>query len=320
MLLFPVSHTAFSTAEDYPTDPGFDLGPLWARIERVQAPPSAPPIRLQSVKPSAQARRVHRQRMIARGAGNVGGITLCLLALAVLVAYPNIFVPLLVWLGWFVASEAWKWAPKELSIVETGAKSAQLRFDSALRAVEQVGDAFVNKHGELEEARRQLLGLADERQRAQERLKREAEKRQFERYLSRYPVARCRVRGIGSGRKQMLISYGIGTAADVRRRTVRSVPGFGSKLTSRMMVWRRSLERQFRFDPTQLLDPADVAQLEADLAKKRRNLQLTLRRGPSELDTIRRRATTARAHHLQEARAAANSAAQARADLRLFSS
>lgn len=317
VLLFPVPHAV----EGAPVGAGFDLGLVWARIEQVRTPPPVPPINLPVAQPSSGTRRVQRQRALVRGAGVVAGATLAVLGVALFAAYSNIFGLLPVWIGWMVGSNAWRWKSKELIALESAAKQTRQRFDAAMRSAQQAGgEDFAAKRRELEEARRQLMGLGDERRRTIERFKREAEERQRERYLSRYSIARCDVEGIGPGRKQMLISYGIDTAAEVSRHTVRSVPGFGSTLTNRMTAWRRRLERGFRFDPAQTLHPDDVAQLDADLTQKQGRLQLTLQRGAMELDEIRHRAVVAQEHHLQQARAAASSAAQADADLKLIGS
>lgn len=273
---------------------GFDLDAIWSRIERVQAPPPlAVPTTLTStpgVGPSRPAKTARALRMAVRAVGAAIAVVLGLVALGLFASEHVLASGVAGVAGWMLMSWAWAWEPQGIAKIKREATAARRKLASARAAIPQdSGTSFDAKKKELERAHQQLRGLAAERQRAVKDLQARSRERQLERFLSQHRVARCNVSGIGSGRKQTLISYGIETAADVTRRSVKAVPGFGPELTSRMVDWRRSIERRFRFDPTKKVDPADIAQIEDRFNRKQRDLQNLLLRGPSELETSRRR-------------------------------
>lgn len=100
---------------------------------------------------------------------------------------------------------------------------------------------------------------------------------QLKRFLDTITIESAIIRGLGEGRKQMLISYGIETAADLSEAAVLGVPGFGRELTRRLMDFRNNVvQRRFRYDPNAPLDPADVAQVEQKVLQQRRDLERKL--------------------------------------------
>ena len=96
------------------------------------------------------------------------------------------------------------------------------------------------------------------------------------------------MKGIGPGRSSMLASYGIETAADIDARKVKAIPGFGPALTAELMAWRRSHERNFRYNADEPLNPLDVAALDREIEASRRKLIAALQRGPESLRSIHR--------------------------------
>lgn len=113
----------------------------------------------------------------------------------------------------------------------------------------------------------------------------------------------------------MLESYGIETAADVNNNAVTSVPGFGPALTKRLLDWRRSIEARFRFNPSAGVDPRDVVDLDRKMAQQKRDLEETLRKGAIELHQLRTSILSRRQALEGPMRTAAQSLAQAEADL-----
>lgn len=135
----------------------------------------------------------------------------------------------------------------------------------------------------LESARDKLRDIGKERSRRLAVLERKREARQRQRYLDRFRIDRATIRGIGAGRKAMLASYGIETAADIDARSVMQIPGFGSALATALMLWRLSHEAKFRFNPNEPVAAADLSDLERDLGVLRRGLVEELRKGPEDL-------------------------------------
>jgi DNA-binding helix-hairpin-helix protein with protein kinase domain len=78
------------------------------------------------------------------------------------------------------------------------------------------------------------------------------------RHLRLHLIADADIPKIGAGRKQVLAANNVLTAADVELYTIRSIPGFGDALTGNLMAWKEKVLRQFRFDPTTAIPPADL--------------------------------------------------------------
>ena len=64
---------------------------------------------------------------------------------------------------------------------------------------------------------------------------------QTERYLSAFLISDANISGIGTSRKSVLQSFGIDSAADIERRKILSIDGFGPVLASNLLDWRNAL-------------------------------------------------------------------------------
>ena len=134
-------------------------------------------------------------------------------------------------------------------------------------------------------------------------------------FLDRFQIERASINGIGPAKKAMLESYSIETAADIERAAVLKVPGFGPALTQRLLDWRRSVEKDFRFDPKSVIDPRDLADLDRRMAQHKRELEDALRKGAAELHQLRTNVLSRRQALEGRVRAAAEAVSQAEADL-----
>jgi DNA-binding helix-hairpin-helix protein with protein kinase domain len=156
--------------------------------------------------------------------------------------------------------------------------------------------------------------LPDARGKGIEKLRVELRNSQLQKYLECVFIKRANIDEVGPGRRATLASYGIETAWHVRQNAVRNVPGFGAKLTGRLLDWRRSMERGFRFDPSRGLDPADVASLDRALLDTQRRLAAELGKGPAELNQLRSHAINRAVALKRETAEALRELAQARAN------
>jgi len=102
-------------------------------------------------------------------------------------------------------------------------------------------------------------------------------------YLDRFQIAGAKVRGVGQAKAAVLQSYGIETAADVAYDRVIVISGFGPKTVQALLDWRTGLERNFRFDPSRGVSPADIAMVENAVGLQGRLLEQRLSAGLSEL-------------------------------------
>lgn len=120
-------------------------------------------------------------------------------------------------------------------------------------------------------------------------------------------------------RVKRLRSFGIETAADVTRRSVKQVRGFGDHLTQAVIDWKASCERRFVFRPNEAVTPADRQAVMAKMAAKRHRLESALTVGATELQRFRLQAPARTMPLMEPLRQAAEKLAQAQADLPLLS-
>src|SRR5581483_2595242 len=142
----------------------------------------------------------------------------------------------------------------------------------------------------------------------------EAQLAQFLRgkFISNYPIT-----DIGPVRKAALRSYGIETALDVEEANIDQVPGFGPKLTGRLLQWRTEMEGEFRFDAKAGIPPALVTALDAKYAQLRQELETQLAKGPESLKMHAANAENYLAQMLVGIQRLVVQAAQAEADFRV---
>jgi DNA-binding helix-hairpin-helix protein with protein kinase domain len=204
------------------------------------------------------------------------------------------------------------------SAFEAAAQTARSDWNTvATRWSREAGDeTFSQKRAQLENARQEYLDLGQLKQRKLEQLRTNVEKRQRDRFLDRHRIAHADISGIGQVRAATLLSYGIETAAEVTPARILAVPGFGDVLTNALLSWRRTVERRFQFDPRVGVDPADVAQVEGELASKKADLEKVLRAGAAELRHLSQQAMQRRQTFQSQVDAALVRFAQAEADLK----
>lgn len=153
---------------------------------------------------------------------------------------------------------------------------------------------FVAKRKELDGHR--AAWLINRQERA-DRLKALAESKresQLNRFLDGVEIRAGEVPGIGAGRKSILESFGISTAADVSEEKLAAVPGFGEKLCTGLLDWRRSIEAQFVFDETLDVDIQDREAVEEEMQRERLQIEAAIRRGFVDLQQLHRQSLFAR--------------------------
>lgn len=87
----------------------------------------------------------------------------------------------------------------------------------------------------------EMLGLPEEEKRALAALHDTARERQKQKFLEGFFIDVASIPGVGPARKAALRSFGIETAADVTRRGVKQVKGFGDHLTRRSSTGKRAV-------------------------------------------------------------------------------
>ncbi len=301
----------------------FNLGSFWSQVSALPHPGPAPALEesianKRKIRPSAEAvsfRRRHWYHM---------PFSLLVAALAILAGLYS-QVPALGKLFFFIAAFV-LYVLVRRSLKSTINISLFLERDRQQRARwDAIKSEWENKAGPrlFETKRADLERLwaewnnLDERQAVKLR-EIAAHKRdlQLARYLDSFEIARADIPGVGMGRKSLLQSFGIETAADVSEQKLLAIPGFDVRLRSSMLTWRRSLETQFRFDPAGSVDAQDRQALEQEVLADRLRIGLAIRRGFAELQQIEKQIQFARTTLRTSGEDAYRALLQAEVDLR----
>ena len=115
-------------------------------------------------------------------------------------------------------------------------------------------------------------GLARQYEDDLRRLAANAEAMAHVRYLRLHLIADADILKIGPVRKQVLLSYGISTAADVDYHRVRNIKNFGHVLTSSLMAWKEGILSQFRFNPATDVSPAEQRAIAAKFKHEQKQM------------------------------------------------
>jgi DNA-binding helix-hairpin-helix protein with protein kinase domain len=127
---------------------------------------------------------------------------------------------------------------------------------------------------------------AKERRQLQHRV----QEMQRETFLQQHFISDASIDSIGPTRKATLASFGIETDADVESDAILQVPGFGARLTERLVCWRQQIERQFVFNPAVGLPPREQQALDIKYATVRQPVEAQLLGGERDLRAILQRA------------------------------
>jgi DNA-binding helix-hairpin-helix protein with protein kinase domain len=297
----------------------FDVEAVWAEINAVTSPGSAPALpswQSLPVQPSTNAARFRQRRRAQVAAGIVVGV----LGGAAWVSGVPVHGAAAVWSFLVAASAGWGVASHGVATTRDEARrqrdAARARWSEVEnRWKREAGDQpFRAKLRELAIARDDYLALPARRQKMLQRLQSDRRERQLHRFLDRHRLADAQIPGIGPGREATLRSYGVETADDVTRAAVLRVPGFGPTLAGALLTWRRELERKFVFDPTRAVDPRDLEDAEHSILADKARLEQKLLGGAAELRAIAQQTIARRASLRPEVEQALTALAQAEAD------
>lgn len=167
-------------------------------------------------------------------------------------------------------------AEQRLRAAEANWAAAASRYTTAFQAKKQDLGKLRQRHEEL------AHGYARERQQLQSR----SREMQLETFLQQYFISAAAIDNIGPTRKATLASFGIETACDVVKDVVLQVPGFGEKLTARLIGWRQEIERQFAFNPAIGVPLREQQALDIKYAAIRQPIEAQLRGGEGDLRAI----------------------------------
>jgi DNA-binding helix-hairpin-helix protein with protein kinase domain len=270
---------------------GFVLARTWAAIEAVPAPPTIP---IPNIASFAVMANPLPSGLSRTGTKTFLRIIVISITLGLFTVIPSI---------WFfiLGGALWAWVVigdlggderrAEKAKRQAARDAAQQAYDQIVTRVQQEisSESFSSK-------KRELAQLADEYKHLPEREKTKianlhttAEARQKHKFLERFFIDAATISGVGPAKKAALRSFGIETAADVTWHKVIAVKGFGEALTQVMMDWRTACERGFDFHPHLAVTEADKNAVRAQIATRKRTLEIALNAGMADLQGLRQK-------------------------------
>ena len=113
-------------------------------------------------------------------------------------------------------------------------------------------------------------------------------------YLRQHRIADANLYNIGPARLATLHAHGFETAADVDKRRLSNIAGFGSHLVFRLVLWRRQLEDAFDRARPNADDAARRSRIDKEIARRRAHLVTLLRGDIAKLETLSERIVSSR--------------------------
>ena len=143
---------------------------------------------------------------------------------------------------------------------------------------------FLEIKRETNEFIRALSDLPNEERRGIQFLEQKKREIQLNRHLDRFLIAHAKIRKIGSGRKAVLASFGIETAADIVASKISTIQGFGPSLVAELMAWRKIQENKFVFNPSEPINQTDLLTLKNKIASRQIDLANKIRASAIKLE------------------------------------
>jgi DNA-binding helix-hairpin-helix protein with protein kinase domain len=196
-------------------------------------------------------------------------------------------------------------------VVEYQTKYSQIRAKYPAECSDQ---AFSIKLAELHSVRVEYGGLPARRQRKLQELERNKYQVQLTQFLDQFNLSDAKIPSIGVGRKQMLSSYGVDTAADVTELNLNQVPGIGPKFAERLLNWRKGIEPRFRFDPQKAIDKLEVEKIDREIRSRRTELESHIKKGVNEAVTLHGIVATRRKVYVEQSLSTLKGLVQAEAN------
>ena len=299
------------------TNNSFNLVQVWALVEAIQPPKSVVvPVVTAGTKTGVPL----PDDATKKGNGKLIRIVAVIAALVMVSANLKLWflASIIAALGWYFGKPT---ESKELVAERARRHLARERAKQEMNDIIRKGNQlfglrdFTSRKNDLVRLRDEYQGLAEAEKKELSHLHSTAEKRQREIFLERFFIDTANIPGLGPARKAALRSFGIETAADVKKSRVMQVKGFGESRTRALTDWRAACERKFSFNPAQAISQADKNVVRAKYGTKETQIEQTIM---AKLSELKNHVQNADAQSLQisaELERAAARLAQAEADV-----
>ena len=203
---------------------------------------------------------------------------------------------------------------REKQVRQDVLNAAQSQLESARKCwnLESEHEFYKLKFKQLSNSRSEYEKLLHQLNREKEQLAKNVRDSQLNKFLSQFFIRKYKIPNIGAARVVTLASFGIETAADIERSRILSVRGFGEQLATELIDWRNNFERQFVFDSSKGVDPADIRAIDQRFAPKLKQLEGVLLAGLEQLTQLHQQRREQLSLGIQEA---TRQVKQAEADL-----
>jgi tetratricopeptide (TPR) repeat protein len=172
------------------------------------------------------------------------------------------------------------------------------------------------KLDELRNRKETYENLAQIRQARLQQMEPEARKYQLEEFLDQFKINEYEFTGIGPSEKNVLLSHGIETAADVGEiNKLTQITSIGRRRMERLVEWRRDLEQKFVFDPASGVPTKARLRIENEIDELRFRLESDLSGGARRLRHMKQEIETNRQRLQPALTKARQGLAQAESDL-----
>jgi len=295
----------------------FNLAALWQRVSSIPDPGAAPSLSTAlSVKtvasPAAATTRSSRRKRFAAAAAS-----LPIIYLAIALTFTDMANAIaLVLTGLIFYAVAFGGRKDEIRTFRQRVDIARQHWHQIEQRWELEGGnkAFAHERSELERTKSLYESLPQERMRRLRELEINRHAAQKRAFLDKCFLAAARIKGIGDGRKAVLLAHNIETAADIEENRILAIPGFGESLVSNLIDWRHKQEARFRFDPNRGVDPNDKMKVEQEFMRQKAQLEQSLTQGANQLSAVAQQIRNRRAVIKAEADRLRKELAQAEAD------
>jgi DNA-binding helix-hairpin-helix protein with protein kinase domain len=262
-----------------------DILVIWGAIEAVRPPPQKvfPEYLGTAPEPTAEMRATGKRRL----AKKIIGWILVAAAVGIFLYKSSAALLALIMggVGWYLLASKTT-ANREL---EGAYKAIQTRLYEAQAEWERHNDAtdFLQLKREFRDKKEEFDALPAKQKSHLENYARNRRTLQLSQFLSKQLIRNYAIPKIGDGRRAVLLSYGIETAADIREGALLAVPGFGPKTAQPLLNWRRHLESRFVYSAAETqADKTAIATIRAETAQRAAQLKFELGMGPAKLTQL----------------------------------
>jgi DNA-binding helix-hairpin-helix protein with protein kinase domain len=300
----------------------FNLSAVWAQIEAILPPSESVPfpnsqnfigtlavdVRIVKIVKKRRVKRLMSAAFIA------AAITV------VLAAQPEPVVSIVILItGLYGMTKLWMSGQaqgKEFTDTHRAATRDYAAGVEEWRRLQGVPSAFTEIKQKLTATRLMFSDIPATRARKMAELNAARREEQLRHFLENHRIEDAVLSNIGKGRKELLRVFNVEDAYDVTLAKISNIKGFGPAMRTTLLMWRMSLEQEFKFDTNKTIDPRAIRALEQELNQKRAEAIRVLTAGPQQLQRSLNSWSAQREHAMKQLNQSAQRLAQTEVDMK----